>query len=208
METAEAKTTREKLLEVAQRLFLDKGYDRVSIRDLTEAAGANVASINYHFGGKENLYREFFRRMLTERGSQMLQRLNSVIAEKSPPDLRNVLKSYIGGFLGEFLTSKDAQNFLRLASDEMSEQGLAADILLDEAVLPLHSALKEAILAARPHVAEEKASLIIASVFGQMHHFVRARHVIKHTSGREYNGEFIDDIIEHITEFSLKGIGD
>ncbi len=208
MGPAEAKTTREKLLDAAARLFLDRGYDGVSIRDITDAAGANVASINYHFGGKENLYREFFRRMLIERASQMLQRLNSVMAEKSPPDLKKVFKAYIRGFLGEFLTSKDAQNFLRLASDEMSEQGIATDILLEEAALPCHMVLKEAILAARPHVTVEKASLIIASVFGQMYHFVRARHVIKHTSGREYNGEFIGEIIEHITEFSLKGIGD
>jgi AcrR family transcriptional regulator len=208
MTTAEEKGTREKLLDVAARLFLEKGYDGVSIRDITDAAGTNVAAINYHFGGKENLYREAFRQMISGKAAHTLGLLQSAIAEKSPPDLEKVLKAYIGGFLGEFLTSKDAQNFLRLASDEMSEQGIASDILLEEAALPCHTALKEAILASRPHVTEEKASLVIASVFGQMYHFVRARHVITHVSGKEYNGEFIGKIIDHIVEFSLKGIGD
>jgi AcrR family transcriptional regulator len=208
MDTAEEKGTREKLLDTAERLFLEKGYDGVSIRDITDTAGANVAAINYHFGGKENLYREAFRRMISGKASQTLERLHGAIAETSPPDLEKVFRAYIGGFLGEFLTSKDAQNFLRLASDEMSEQGIASDILLEEAALPCHRALKDAILAVRPHITEEKASLIIASVFGQMYHFVRARHVIRHTSGREYNSEFIGRIIDHIVEFSLRGIGE
>jgi AcrR family transcriptional regulator len=208
MTIAEAKGTREKLLDAAERLFLEKGYDGVSIRDITDAAGTNVAAINYHFGGKENLYREFFRRMISNKSSHTIERLRDTVAEKSPPDLEKVFRAYIGGFLGEFLTSKDAQNFLRLASDEMSEQGIASDILVEEAATPCHTALKEAVLAARPNITEEKASLIIASVFGQMYHFVRARHVITHVSGKEYNDEFIKDIIDHIVEFSLKGIGD
>ncbi len=208
MDTADVRGTREKLLDAAERLFLEKGYSGVSIRDITDAAGANVASINYHFGGKEKLYREFFRRILFNKVHQMLQRLDGAIKEKSPPDLEKVLRVYIAGFLGEFLTSDDAKSFLRLISDEMSEQGIATDILVDDAAIPIHKVLKEAILAARPNVSGEKASLIIASVFGQMFHFVRARHIIRHTSGREYNGEFIKDIIDHIIEFSLKGIGE
>jgi AcrR family transcriptional regulator len=208
MTTAEAKGTREKLLDEAERLFLAKGYEGVSIRDITDAAGANVAAVNYHFGGKENLYREVFRRMVSGKAEQTIERLRDAIAAKSPPDLEIVFRAYIEGFLGEFLHSKDAQNFLRLASDEMSEQGIASDILLEEAALPCHTSLKDAILAARPDVTEEKAALIIASVFGQMYHFVRARHVIKNVSGRDYDGEFIKDIIDHIVDFSLKGIGD
>lgn len=208
MDTEDVRGTREKLLDAAERLFLEKSYSGVSIRDITDAAGANVASINYHFGGKENLYREFFRRILFNKVHQMLQRLDGAIREKSPPDLEKVLRIYVAGLLGEFLTSDDAMSFLRLISDEMSEQGIATDILVEDAAVPIHKVLKEAILAARPDVSGEKASLIIASVFGQMFHFVRARHVIRHTSGREYDGEFIKDIIDHIIEFSLKGIGD
>jgi TetR/AcrR family transcriptional regulator len=44
------------LLETATRLFAEKGYHGVSIRELSSAAGVNVSLISYHFGGKENLY--------------------------------------------------------------------------------------------------------------------------------------------------------
>jgi AcrR family transcriptional regulator len=56
--------TRELLLDSAERLFAERGVDSVSLREITTAAGANVASVNYHFGSKEKLVREVFRRRL------------------------------------------------------------------------------------------------------------------------------------------------
>lgn len=51
-------TTRDRLVRVATKQFAAHGYRNVSVRDLCRAAGANVAAINYHFGGKLGLYRE------------------------------------------------------------------------------------------------------------------------------------------------------
>jgi TetR/AcrR family transcriptional regulator len=50
------KDTRTKLIETATPLFADKGLAGVSVRELAHAAGANVAAVSYHFGGKEELY--------------------------------------------------------------------------------------------------------------------------------------------------------
>lgn len=50
------KDTRLKLIETATPLFAKKGFAAVSVRDLAQAAGANVAAVSYHFGGKEGLY--------------------------------------------------------------------------------------------------------------------------------------------------------
>jgi hypothetical protein len=41
-----------------------------------------------------------------------------------------------------------------------------------------------------------------------MFHFVRARHVIQNTMGRDYDEEFISLIMDHIVEFSLRGMGE
>jgi len=208
MKTAEEKNTRDKLLDSAEKLFLKNGYENVSIRDITDDAGANVAAINYHFGGKENIYREFFKRKSSQKTQEVMATLKAAIAADDPPDLRRVVAAYVSEFLGEFLSSREAQNFLQLISKEMSEQGLASDIFLQDMVMPIHKILKDAISRARPELSVEKVSMCIASVVGQMMHFVRARDVIKHVVGRGYSREFIEDIIEHITEFSLRGIGD
>lgn len=48
--------TRIKLIEAATPLFAKKGFAAVTVRELANAAGVNVAAVSYHFGGKEELY--------------------------------------------------------------------------------------------------------------------------------------------------------
>jgi AcrR family transcriptional regulator len=56
--------TRERILDVAERLFMENGYEATSMRMITGAAEVNLAAVNYHFGSKEALLREVFRRRL------------------------------------------------------------------------------------------------------------------------------------------------
>ena len=53
--------TRERILDTAEVLFAQKGFEAVSVREITAAASCNLAGVNYHFGNKENLYLEVFR---------------------------------------------------------------------------------------------------------------------------------------------------
>jgi AcrR family transcriptional regulator len=50
--------TRQRILDAATALFAAQGFRRVTVRDICQEAGANVAAVNYHFGDKLNLYRE------------------------------------------------------------------------------------------------------------------------------------------------------
>lgn len=52
--------TKDLILDEAKKQFCEKGYEGASVRDICDAAGANVSAIKYHFGGKEGLYRECF----------------------------------------------------------------------------------------------------------------------------------------------------
>ena len=58
--------TKEKILEVARVLFADKGFDGTSVRDIAKATEVNVASVNYHFDSKENLFHEILMKGHTE----------------------------------------------------------------------------------------------------------------------------------------------
>ncbi len=53
----EATDTREILLQTASRLFAEKGFEAVSIRELSKEANVNIAMIAYHFGSKEGLFK-------------------------------------------------------------------------------------------------------------------------------------------------------
>jgi AcrR family transcriptional regulator len=59
--TRPSNITRERILKAAERLFADRGYEETSIRAIVTKARVNQAAINYHFGGKDGLYREVLR---------------------------------------------------------------------------------------------------------------------------------------------------
>jgi len=56
--------TREQILQAAWELFAEKGFEDVSVRDVTNAAEVNLASVSYHFGGKDGLIQETVKRCL------------------------------------------------------------------------------------------------------------------------------------------------
>ena len=55
-----------RIVSEAARLFAEKGYDGVSIKEISRAAGANIAAVNYHFGSKANLFRLIIEQFLSE----------------------------------------------------------------------------------------------------------------------------------------------
>ena len=78
--SSEDRETRARLLYAAARLFAERGYARVTVRDICKKARANVAAVNYHFGGKDGLYRAVMGRQagtirgLTFRAIEALRR--------------------------------------------------------------------------------------------------------------------------------------
>jgi len=66
-------STKEKILIHAHKLFADKGYNGVSIREISKAADVNVAAINYHFENKENLFRETVNSCMSEMAGDIRQ---------------------------------------------------------------------------------------------------------------------------------------
>jgi AcrR family transcriptional regulator len=59
--TRPSEVTRDRIMKTAERLFAEKGYGDTSIRAIVAKARVNQAAINYHFGGKDGLYREVLR---------------------------------------------------------------------------------------------------------------------------------------------------
>jgi len=88
--------TREKLLDAAERLFADQGFNRTSLRDITAAAEANLASVNYHFGSKERLIQEIFKRRLGPINEARMAALDRVEQQVDPVSLESVVEAFVG----------------------------------------------------------------------------------------------------------------
>jgi AcrR family transcriptional regulator len=86
--------TKAAVLVTAERLFALNGFQAVSVRDITAEAGVNLASVNYHFGGKDALLYEIFRRRTSELNrerARMLHMANDRHAGRPP--VREILEA-------------------------------------------------------------------------------------------------------------------
>ena len=93
MSTA-GRDTRERLLATAEELFATRGIDAVSVRDITEAADANTASINYHFGSKRGLIDAIVERRAEALGRRRAELLDE-LEGTAPVDLRAVTRAMV-----------------------------------------------------------------------------------------------------------------
>lgn len=94
-------TTRNLLLAAAERLFAERGIEGASLRAITDAAGANLAAVHYHFGSKEELARAVFLRRLRPINEERLRRLDRLEAEASPgtPPLEAIVEAFVAPVL-------------------------------------------------------------------------------------------------------------
>jgi AcrR family transcriptional regulator len=102
--------TRAALIKAATAVFSEQGYDGGSVRLITQKAGANQAAINYHFGGKEGLYREVLHAAadaLEKESFLDAEELDSLTPEAA-------LRLYLRSFLSPLVKRDRVSQYLRL----------------------------------------------------------------------------------------------
>ena len=97
--TASARAVEERrqaILDVAEALFAENGIAGTSVRSILAAAGANVAAVHYHFGSKEKLVEEVFRRRAETIAIERVRGLKRALAD---PDTTWRLERIVRAFL-------------------------------------------------------------------------------------------------------------
>lgn len=199
--------TRVALLECAEKLFLAHGFEGVSIRQITDATGANVAAVNYHFNGKMNLYREVLARRLDEITRDKLALLKRLDEQQPPAGLEQILDTFIRSYFDLLLTTPDSDRLLQIIYREMGPDAIVSDLVATRLVIPIHETFQEVLLHACPDLDREHISYCISSIMGQVLHFIRGRKILRGIRNPDQHQTFIEDAVYHITQFSLRGIG-
>lgn len=70
--------TKTQIMDVAETLFAEYGYDGTSLRMITQSAGVNLASVNYHFGGKDALLEAVYARRINPMNKKRLSCLDDL----------------------------------------------------------------------------------------------------------------------------------
>ena len=90
-----SETTRNRLLDAAERTFAQYGYRGASVRTITAEAGVDLGSVRYHFGSKDGLFGEVLRRRLDPLYQERMERLEAVERASDPPVLEDIIAALL-----------------------------------------------------------------------------------------------------------------
>lgn len=124
--TKSSDETKRKIISAANELFAEKGFEGVSLREITALAGANVAAVNYHFGNKEQLIDEVIVQHVLPVMEERMRLLEDAkrVANGNPISVRSILNAFIRPFLTVMNQSGQSKAlFCKLSGRCMSDRG-------------------------------------------------------------------------------------
>ena len=199
--------TRIALLDAAEELFSQRGYAAVGIREIVEHAGANIASIKYHFGSKSELYIEAVRRALERPETAEVWE----VLQETPADLQmaaTMLVRFIHRFLARRLAPESPDTAASLILHEAAEPSEAIDSVVRDFIQPHEEMLVRVLRVLAPDADRRTLSLFAQGVLGQILHYRVFRPVLERMAvGDLSDPGCIARIGEHIGRFSLAGLG-
>ncbi|HEX6737367.1 MAG TPA: CerR family C-terminal domain-containing protein [Vicinamibacteria bacterium] len=194
--------TRARIVAAAERLFAERGFKSVTVREICRAAEANLAAVNYHFGDKLGLYRE-----VLQRAAAAMRETNDVArraGEGRPP--QEQLRRYVGVFLHRALRPGH-EHIHRLITREMNEPTPALDTLVEEGVRPRIQYLSGVIARIlRCDAADERVLRCVASVQAQAITYFPNPIASRLGLAFKPTPANIDRVADHIATFSIAGV--
>jgi AcrR family transcriptional regulator len=194
--------TRGRLLTAAERLFADRGFKKVTVREICRAARANVAAVNYHFGDKLGLYREVLQSAIDVIRATNDAARKAGEGQTAEEQLRRYIVIFVHRVLG---AGHDTVH--KLIHREMNDPTPALDALVEQGVRPrinYLSGLIAEIIGCPP--SDQRVLRCVASVQTQSIAYlpnpIAARLGLTFTPTPAH----LDELAGHIAEFSLAGI--
>ncbi len=199
-----ADSTRTRLLLAAGEAFAEHGFHGTTIGMICKAAGANIAAVNYHFGGKERLYEEtikFGRASCSH--SRLLE--SDELARMEP---RAALRAFIDAYIQTLLRKDRLQWHTRIICRELAEPTPALEAFIRDVIKLRRKRLGDIIhrLATR-RLGPGEMDMLIESIIAQGQFYYRCRPIILRLRGKDhFDAGGLREIVDHITRFSLGGI--
>jgi AcrR family transcriptional regulator len=195
------KGVRDRLLDAAEELFCEKGFEGTSVRDIAATADCNIASVNYYFGRKENLYFEMFRRHMGRLINKQIENIRTVM-QSDNPTLEQLLRSLVEAALQPLKSGSGERPLVKMMVREILDPHLKTEIVVNEAISSFITEWQKAIVKLCPGLKSGNGQLCVYSLDGHlMHALLFSEYYYKH-----YPQLKIDELIEHIVRFVAAGI--
>lgn len=114
-------STKDRILGAAEELFAQHGFAGTSLRQVTSRADVNIAAVNYHFGSKDNLVNEVFRRRMDDMTARRLGQLKTAL-EQRPGELEPILAAFVEPALAMAQDRHGGGAFVRVVARAYAEK--------------------------------------------------------------------------------------
>ena len=201
--------TRKAILDAAERLFADKGFDGASMRRITSDARVNIAAANYHFGSKEELLKATLVRRIGPVNEERLRLLEAVEtgAGRRRPAVEKVLEALIAPALR---LSRDKRRggrvFMRLLGRIFADPGDKLQTLFLEQFKDIGQRFMPVFHRALPHLPPVELLWRIHFVIGVMAHTMADTQKLKHISHGACDPDDTEGIVQRMVAFLAAGM--
>jgi AcrR family transcriptional regulator len=205
-----AAATKERLLDAAESLFMEHGFEATSLRLITAAAGANLAAANYHFGSKEAMFEAVLTRRLDPMNQERVELLDRFERESAPMPLGcdRILAAL---FIPALRLARDpalgGNNFLRLLGRAYADPAPFIRRFLSEQYALMIARFKAAFGRALPHLSKKELSWRLHFIMGALSYTLAGTDALKIIS--ELNPLATDNdeiLLRRLAPFLLAGL--
>jgi len=117
-DSSAAHDTAGRIIAEATRLFAEKGYERASIKEISERANANIAAVNYHFESKENLFRHIIEQFLSD---LFVASRKTLLPPQGVEDLKIRLEIFLRQTIEAIISQPDVMTIIQRENERSSE---------------------------------------------------------------------------------------
>jgi AcrR family transcriptional regulator len=195
--------TRTRILDAAEELFMQHGFEGTSMRHLTSRAGVNLAAVNYHFGSKHALIEAVFRRRLDPMNAERIAALERL--EEATPE--NIIRAFVVPSLSLVADAKGGRNFIRLLGRTYSEPAKEIRALIGQMYAPAMERYKSALKRALPQMPEDELVWRMHFMFGTLAYTLAATDTVQLIAGCKPEDRYDAALLEErLTAFLAAGL--
>jgi AcrR family transcriptional regulator len=200
--------TRTRILDAAEELFMQHGFEGTSMRPLTSKAGVNLAAVNYHFGSKHALIEAVFRRRLDPMNLARIAELEMLEAEERPSSPETIIRAFITPGLRLLEDAKGGgRNFARLLGRTYTEPNKAVRALIGQMYAPTMQRYKAALERALPQMPREELVWRMHFMFGTLAYTLAATDTVQLIAGCKPEDRYDARLLEErLTAFLAAGL--
>lgn len=201
--------TRQRILNTAAEQYAEVGYEAMSLRTLTEAAGVNLAAVNYHFGSKRSLFVTLVRESIRPINNERVRRLDLIAGhhDNVAPAAEKIVDAYLRPLFEQAGTNQEGQvRFLRMVGRVLTEPEEFWNLLEEgSGFCTVTPRFVQALQQALPHLPADEIEwrffFMVSTLIGS---FVQCRHVTNN-GGCNIAQSDLDEMLHRMSAFITSG---